>query len=246
VSYVYLDDHAPAHPKIIRAGAEAAWLWACSLAFCNAHHTDGFVPADMVCTLYPPLAAKVSRLSAKLVSVGLWHRESGGFRVHDYAEYQYGASKARKKAKTAARVARFRQRESERLGNARSNADVTPDETPVTIVYPPHPTTTTTPTAALDLAAQIAQHHADRSGTLAASSKELHAAKEIARVFGAEWQAAYTRWTADPWVAEKRPPLQHMADNAGKYGRDATPTAQPVDANPYRGLEVLRDCRPTD
>lgn len=84
--WVRLDDDLPDHPKIIAAGPMASWLHVCALAYCNRYLTDGFVPEGQV----PKLSSlnQPRRLAAALVRVGLWEEAVGGFRVHDFLNYQ--------------------------------------------------------------------------------------------------------------------------------------------------------------
>jgi hypothetical protein len=88
MSWVKIDDGAPDHPKQLKAGAEACWLWVCGLAYCNRQtkRRDGFIPEEKVPALYPVRGA--TRLAEKLVEVGLWERVTGGYLVHDYLEFQ--------------------------------------------------------------------------------------------------------------------------------------------------------------
>lgn len=126
MSWVRIDDHCPENPKLLRAGAEAAWLWLCGLAYCSRNLTDGFVPAEAISGLAGREAAD---LVDRLVSVDLWDRVDGGFRVHDYLEFN--PSKAQVKAKQAAsaeRVAGWKRRKGHAHdidGNASGNALVT-------------------------------------------------------------------------------------------------------------------------
>lgn len=90
MSWVKLDDHTNEHVKMLVAGAEAAWLWACGLMYCNRQKKrDGVIPADMVSSLYAKFSVRRSRsLACDLVKCGLWEEITGGFRVHDYHDYQ--------------------------------------------------------------------------------------------------------------------------------------------------------------
>lgn len=94
MTWVRIDDKAPHHPKMIRAGAEACWLWQASLCYSNAHRLNGRIEKDLVPMLYPPLAAKAKALAAKLVEVRLWHDCGDHFEIHDYQEFQEQALKA--------------------------------------------------------------------------------------------------------------------------------------------------------
>ena len=86
MAYVRLDDQIAHHPKVLRAGAEAAWLWACAIAYCNRQLTDGYVPAAALSTMgafkTPP-----KKLANTLVSVGLFEPADDGYRVHDYLKH---------------------------------------------------------------------------------------------------------------------------------------------------------------
>jgi hypothetical protein len=117
MAWVRLDDQVPQHPKVLRAGPSASWLWVCGIAYCSRHLTDGIIPAEALSTFGVPGAR---RLAARLVEIGLWHRAGSGFQVHDYHAYNDHAEdvKARRKA-TASRVARWKQ---ERAGNSVTSA----------------------------------------------------------------------------------------------------------------------------
>lgn len=92
MTWVRIDDAAPHHPKLLRAGPDAAWLWVAALAYANRHTTDGVVPDEALSALYPWggwTRRVLDRLAARLVDVGLWHlREGGGWIIHDYDVYQ--------------------------------------------------------------------------------------------------------------------------------------------------------------
>jgi hypothetical protein len=93
VTWVRSDDNCPNHPKVVRAGAEAAWLWHSSICYSNAHKLNGRIDKDLIGAMYSPLAPKASKLAAVLVRVGLWHDHGDHYEIHDYAEYQEQALK---------------------------------------------------------------------------------------------------------------------------------------------------------
>lgn len=98
-----LKDGVRCHPKVLTAGAEAAWFWACCIDYSRQQLTDGFVPDAALPTL-AACRSKVGDLVARLVAVGLLHREAGGVRVHDYLDHNDSAEKVKAdKAKDAAR-----------------------------------------------------------------------------------------------------------------------------------------------
>jgi hypothetical protein len=90
--WVKLDCTLATHRKMLRAGAEASWLWVCGLAYANQHTTNGVVPREALTALYPSddwTPAKRRRLAEKLVEVGLWEAVSDqSWEIHGYAEHQ--------------------------------------------------------------------------------------------------------------------------------------------------------------
>lgn len=85
MSWVRIDDQFPDHPKIVRAGPAAAWLYVCGLCYCARYLTDGIVPRGQVRRLADiddPAAA-----AAALVGAGLWEETEAGYAVHDYLAY---------------------------------------------------------------------------------------------------------------------------------------------------------------
>jgi hypothetical protein len=103
MSWVYVDDQASDHPKQEAAGAEACWLWACGLMWCNRAKTSrGNIPFARVRALYVPFTeAQSKRLAAVLVKVGLWHETDDGYLIHDYDQYQRLKDKRSESAKLA-------------------------------------------------------------------------------------------------------------------------------------------------
>lgn len=85
MTWAKLDDQFPTHPKVMRAGPEAAWLFVAGLCYCARHLTDGLLPKCAVVTLVS--VRNVQRLVAKLVDVGLWEDVGDDYLVHDYLEY---------------------------------------------------------------------------------------------------------------------------------------------------------------
>ena len=129
--WVRIADDFPDHPKVVRAGVEAAWLYVCGLAYSNRYATDGLIPSVQVRRLAD--VADATRLADRLVEVGLWERAADGYQIHDYGEYQPSADDIKRERDAAAkRQAEYRKRralarEEARNGvsNGVSNADVT-------------------------------------------------------------------------------------------------------------------------
>lgn len=112
--WVQLDDRIASHPKIVRAGPEAAWMWAAAIAYCNLHLTDGFVPARALTTLGP--YARPRQVADRLVEArkpggqhGLFERRGDDYAVHDYLQHNPTAEEVlRRRAEAAAKKAKQR------------------------------------------------------------------------------------------------------------------------------------------
>ncbi len=97
MTWAKIDDRANEHRKLLAAGAEAAWFWACGLMYANRQRArDGFIPDIALPLLYP--VRRPRRLADKLVTVGLWDRDESstdprqhGYRIHDFGEWNRSA-----------------------------------------------------------------------------------------------------------------------------------------------------------
>lgn len=85
MTWAKLDDQFPTHPKVMRAGPEASWLFVAGLCYCAQHLTDGAIPKCSVPTLASVKNPK--KLAARLVEVGLWEEAHDDYLVHDYLAY---------------------------------------------------------------------------------------------------------------------------------------------------------------
>lgn len=109
MSWVLLDDNFPNHPKAVRVGPVAAYLFICGLCYCRKHHTGGFIPANAVKLL--GVTTNPRRMVDALIEAGLWERSEGGFTVHDYTE-RYDDDEAKSQIEEKSR----RRREAGRKG----------------------------------------------------------------------------------------------------------------------------------
>jgi hypothetical protein len=123
--WIKVDDHYDEHPKFARAGPLAVPLWLAGMAYCNRNLTDGFIPWSVARGMVSwewlegssPTRIYVGSDSAVyeedivtsdyvirlLLDSGLWIEAPGGYRVHDYDEYQ--PTKAEVEADRAAKAA---------------------------------------------------------------------------------------------------------------------------------------------
>lgn len=118
------DCQSPSNPKLIRAGAEAAWLWHASICYSNLHHLDGKISKDLLPALYLPLAKKASKLSKILCQQRLWHDRGDHFEIHDYAVFQEQALKEEHEAKLEAKREYERERKRAQRDKGQSTKPV--------------------------------------------------------------------------------------------------------------------------
>ncbi len=116
-----LDDNIFDHPKMLKAGEDAANLYVRGLVYCNRYLTDGHIPAEALVTLSRKREA--ARYSADLVRVGLWEtHHDGGWTVHDFHDHNPTAAEvAEKRAAIAAKRSEAGKRGGKRSGETRSN-----------------------------------------------------------------------------------------------------------------------------
>ena len=88
MSWVRIDDQFPDHPKAIAIGLEGQGLQLAAICYCSRQLTDGFLPAAVLPRL-TGMGEKASQVwGRRMVAACLWEAVPGGFRIHDYLEYQ--------------------------------------------------------------------------------------------------------------------------------------------------------------
>lgn len=102
--WVRLDEDFSHHPKVAQVGPLGMAMQVAGLCYCNRHLTDGFIPRSIAATLldFTGLAMNVWQgevagggedatwelVVGALLEVGLWKTAPGGFRIHDFHDYQ--------------------------------------------------------------------------------------------------------------------------------------------------------------
>lgn len=86
MTWTRLDENLLEHPKILKAGSSACWLFVAGLVYANRYGTNGFIPRKAVPRLTDCRRSK--QLAERLVEVGLWHEDSAGYCIHDFEDYQ--------------------------------------------------------------------------------------------------------------------------------------------------------------
>ena len=151
MSWVKLDDHFSDRPKVARAGTLAQLLYINALTYASRYLTDGFIPHAVVARLVvwdfenPP---DNYTLAQRLVEVGLWETVEGGYRIHDYLDYNPSRAEVEnQRRKNRERIAAFRKtRKGYAEGNddvremyARTSGDVTNEYEKCNVTPVPHP-----------------------------------------------------------------------------------------------------------
>lgn len=127
------------HPKMIEATEEAGdsafAMFVGGILFAKEHLTDGLLRKSVVRTLC--CHERPAEVAAVLVKVGLWIEVANGYQIKDWSEWNETREEVEsKRAVTAARVRRHREKFSNTgcnavtnsVTNAVTNADVTPPE----------------------------------------------------------------------------------------------------------------------
>lgn len=138
MTWLKVDDQFTDHPKVLALGRDrlaGIGLWAVGSCYAARFLTDGYIPAAVL----PPGAR---RLAQRLVAVGLWDTAEGGYRIHDYHDYQPRRETVMvERRRNAERQARLRDR-SNGVTNGATNGVSTGAPTrpvPTNTPEPPNP-----------------------------------------------------------------------------------------------------------
>ena len=127
---LYIDDKLPRHPKIMKAGALlgggdgpalALAMVVAGLAYAREYVTDGTLPDAFV--ERSMLVRAPFDVASSLVRAKLWHRIRGGYRIHDFHDWNKSAAEI-KETRAKWRDKKAKQR---RGGNGQY---VAPEESP--------------------------------------------------------------------------------------------------------------------
>lgn len=88
MAWVKLDDGFFRHHKAVQAGRDARDLALASWCFSSASLSDGFIPEAALRQLAADAGVgQPKKLAERLVDVGLWEHTQGGYRIHDYLDF---------------------------------------------------------------------------------------------------------------------------------------------------------------
>lgn len=86
MTFTRLDDGIFEHPKMLRAGEDAAALYVRALVYCNRYLTDGYIPLEALSVITRRRDARA--LVARLVDANLLEvHPDGGWIVHDFHDF---------------------------------------------------------------------------------------------------------------------------------------------------------------
>lgn len=203
--WIRLDDHFDENPKIASVGPLGLALWVTGLAYCNRNLTDGFIPWAIARNLvsWEFMAAEgeaVERIATTtdtgddshvsawtvgsgaiiglLIEAGLWEHVPGGYRIHDYADFQptkaqVEAERTQKQAAgqagglAAARaraIANGKQEASSSSSKTLAQSKPVPDPVPLGSKEPRHIRAKIVPSLTEDERARLVEKHAPKYG----------------------------------------------------------------------------------
>lgn len=90
-----VDDQLAFNAKVVAAENEAMGLWVRCGSWSSAQLTDGFIPTHMANAMANGMAKECG--ADALVMAGLWDEVEGGYKFHDWSEFQPSASSEREK-----------------------------------------------------------------------------------------------------------------------------------------------------
>lgn len=120
--WVRLDTAFPSNPKLLAMVAEkdghrAGLVYVCSLGYCGAHGTDGFIPREAL----PFIHARPAD-AARLVRHGFWHEQPGGWLVNGWDEFQESSTETQERRRKAQMAAQIRWAKAKANGRGDSDA----------------------------------------------------------------------------------------------------------------------------
>lgn len=83
MTWFKVDDSFHSHPKVLAASPAALGLWVVAGSWSGANLSDGFIPDHVL----PRLLSDSASLARDLVTAGLWKRARGGYRFHDWGDF---------------------------------------------------------------------------------------------------------------------------------------------------------------
>ena len=130
MTWAKIDDGFLDHPKVLRAGEDAANLHLRAIIWCGKHLTDGEMPREALGAITRRRDA--AKLAALCVKAGLWEETPEGWTLHGFAEHNpTRAEVEERRRKTTAKVAAWRERKAAQSGKPLVSEGCNPVTNPV-------------------------------------------------------------------------------------------------------------------
>jgi hypothetical protein len=136
MSWFRVDDRFHSHPKVVALPLDALGLWTRCGSYCAQHpRLSGVVSLEMA-TMFAGSKSRARALVGKLVAAGLWIECEGGWRFHDWLDFQLTPEEdeerrlKRAAAGKAGGVRSGEQRRSKAEANAKQSASIEAKQNP--------------------------------------------------------------------------------------------------------------------
>jgi hypothetical protein len=108
VSWFKVDDGFHSHPKVLALPLDAIGLWTKCGAYCAQYaKLEGFVSLEVATALSGLGASKTKTLGDRLVKAGLWDVVDGGWRYHDWIDFNPTAEEVEQRRSKRAAAGRI-------------------------------------------------------------------------------------------------------------------------------------------
>src|SRR3989442_2286352 len=88
MTWTKLDDNVSDHPKVLAVGHLGELTYYRSIIHANRYETDGLIAPAVLRLLCRGFEQHTQRIAQALVSARLWEKCKGGYRIHDFEDYQ--------------------------------------------------------------------------------------------------------------------------------------------------------------
>lgn len=122
MAWVRLEDDFALNPKIVALSDGAFRLYVVTLCYANRFLTDGYVPEPVLSQL---IRGATKRITKELLASGVWTVTRGGYRIHDYEQYQPLRADVLARRADRARAGRaggLAKAKADAIANAKANA----------------------------------------------------------------------------------------------------------------------------
>jgi len=113
MGWVRLEDTFCEHPKVETLADLPFRLHVKAICYANRNLTDGFIPAVAAAAMGGPRHKSATNA---LIAAGLWELARGGFRIHDYLDFQFSRDEVMAMRRSQERAGKVRASTAVRIG----------------------------------------------------------------------------------------------------------------------------------